>query len=114
MIKVAAASRLKLLTAGLTTAAMTAQWEGGGDILGCIDMFSGNQFCGPQKPFLPGFLRIYFCPVFLEKFFTGMRFWRGLEIPVFSRFHRIILQEFLLDRDSCICTGFLRIPLDSC
>jgi hypothetical protein len=29
-------------------------------------------------------------------------------------FHRIFLHEFLWDRKSCICTGFLRIPLDSC
>jgi hypothetical protein len=32
VIKVAAASWLKWLTAGLTTTAMTTQWEGGSDI----------------------------------------------------------------------------------
>ena len=37
-----------------------------------------------------------------------------LKIPVFSHFYKIFLQEFLWDRNSCICTGFLRIPPDSC
>jgi hypothetical protein len=34
-------------------------------------------------------------------------------IPVFCRCHKISLQEFLWDRNSCIYSGFLRIPLDS-
>jgi hypothetical protein len=34
-------------------------------------------------------------------------------IPVFCCFYRIILQEFLQDRNSCIYNGFLQIPLDS-
>ncbi len=26
--------------------------------LGCIFLYDRNLFCGPRKPFLPGFLRI--------------------------------------------------------
>ena len=35
------------------------------------------------------------------------------KIPDFCCFHRIFLQEFLLDRNSCIYSGFLWIPSDS-
>jgi hypothetical protein len=34
-------------------------------------------------------------------------------IPVFHRFHRIFLQEFLRDRNSCVYNGFLWIPPNS-
>ena len=27
-------------------------------LLGCIFLYDRNLFCGPRKPFLPGFLRI--------------------------------------------------------
>jgi hypothetical protein len=73
-----------------------------------------NLFVGPKKPFLPGFLRISFFLVF-----SGGIFYRNVVlevvagIPVFCRCHRIFLQEFLWDRNSCIYSGFLRIPLDS-
>jgi hypothetical protein len=72
-----------------------------------------NIFFGPKKTFLPGFLRIFF-PVF-----SGGIFHRNVVlevvagIPVFCRFHRIFLQEFLWDRNSCIYSGLLRIPPDS-
>jgi hypothetical protein len=33
-------------------------------------------------------------------------------IPVLCHCHRIFLQEFLWDRNSCIYAGFLRIPPD--
>ena len=83
---------------------------------GCLFLFSGIHFLDPQNPFLQGFLRISFFPVLLllrissqERGFGGF-----LKIPVFSRFQRIFLQEYLRDRNSWICTGFLRIPPDSC
>ncbi len=34
-------------------------------------------------------------------------------IPVFHRFHRNFLQEFLRDRNFCVYNGFLQIPPDS-
>jgi hypothetical protein len=34
-------------------------------------------------------------------------------IPVFGHVHRNFSQEFLQDRNSCIYSGFLRIPPDS-
>ena len=83
--------------------------------LGCLFLFSGIGFFYPKKPFLPGFLRISFFPVFFSGGISSRELGFGgvLKIPVFSRFHRIFLQEFLRDRNSCICTGFLRIPPDS-
>jgi hypothetical protein len=49
----------------------------------------------------------------LRNFFTWTWFWRGLEKSVFCRFHGSFSQEFLRDRNSCICTGFLQIPPNS-
>jgi hypothetical protein len=75
-----------------------------------------NLFFGPKKPFLPGFLRISFFPVFSGGFFFNRNVILEVVagIPVFCRCHRIFLQEFLWDRNSCIYSGFLRIPPDSC
>jgi hypothetical protein len=73
-----------------------------------------NLFFGPKKPFLPGFLRISFFPVF-----SGGIFHRNVVlevvagIPVFCHCHRIFLQEFLWDRNSFIYSRFLRLPPDS-
>jgi hypothetical protein len=70
----------------------------------------GNKF--QKKVLIKSFSFIFFT-VFLEDLFTRMWFWRVLKIPDFSRFHRFFLHEFLPDRNSCICTGFLQIPPDS-
>jgi hypothetical protein len=73
-----------------------------------------NLFFGPKKPFLPGFLRISFFPVFSGGFFHRNMVLEGIAgIPDFCRCHRIFLQEFLWDRNSCIYPGFLQIPPDS-
>ncbi len=72
-----------------------------------------NLFFGPKKPFLTGFLRISFFPAFSGGIFHMNVVLEGVaEIPVFGRVHRNFLQEFLRDRNSCIYSGFLRIPPD--
>jgi hypothetical protein len=72
-----------------------------------------NSFFGPKKAFLTGFLRIFFSCVFLRNFSQERDFGEVAGIPVLSRFYRIFSQEFLWDRNSCIYSGFLRIPEDS-
>jgi hypothetical protein len=73
-----------------------------------------NLFFGPKKAFLTGFLRIFFFScVFLRNFSEERGFGEVAGIPVFSRFYRNFSQEFLWDRNSCIYSGFLRIPEDS-
>jgi hypothetical protein len=73
-----------------------------------------NLFFGPEKPFLTGFLRISFFPAFSGGIFHRNVVLEGVaEIPVFFRFYRIFLQEFLWDRNSCILPGILQIPEDS-
>jgi hypothetical protein len=67
-----------------------------------------------KKPFQPGFLRIFFFLCFLEDFFTGTWFWRGLqEFLIFAAVTGFFLREFLRGRNSCIYSGFLRLPPDS-
>jgi hypothetical protein len=73
-----------------------------------------NHVVGPQKlvPFrMPEYC---FCLFFRRKFFTGTWFWRGLENSCFQLLSQDFSQEFLWDRNSCICIGFLPIPPDSC
>jgi hypothetical protein len=73
-----------------------------------------NLFFGSKKPFLTGFLRIsFFSCVFRRNFSQERGFGEVAGIPVFSRFYRNFSQEFLWDRNSCIYSGFLRIPEDS-
>jgi hypothetical protein len=83
-------------------------------MLGCIFLFSGIYFLD-QKTVparIPEDFFFFLC--FPEEFFTGTWF---LEVvagfPAFCRCHRIFLQEFLWDRNSCIYSGFLWIPPDS-
>jgi hypothetical protein len=86
--------------------------------LGCICLFSGIYFLDQKKPFLPGFLRIHFFPVF-----SGGIFHRNVVlevvtgIPVFCRCHMIFFagipagQEFLyLPRIPPDSSGFRWIP----
>jgi hypothetical protein len=74
---------------------------------------TGNYFWG-SKTVKKGFLRISFFPVFSGGIFHRNVVLEGVSgISVFCCFHRIFLQKFLLDRNSCIYNGFLRIPLDS-
>jgi hypothetical protein len=70
-----------------------------------------NLFFGPKKAFLTGLLRIFFSCVFLRNFSEECGFGEVAGIPVFSRFYRNFSQEFLWDRNSCIYSGFLRIPV---
>ena len=78
-----------------------------------------NSFFGPPKPVPARIPEDIFLLFFFFFFFSGgissqeRGFGGVLKIPVFSRFHRNSLQEFLRDQNSCICTGFLRIPPDS-
>jgi hypothetical protein len=85
--------------------------------LGCYvgnSCLTGIIFWG-SKTVKKGFLRISFFPVFSGGIFHRNVVLEGVSgIPVFCCFHRIFLQEFLRDRNSCIYTGFLRIPPDSC
>jgi hypothetical protein len=55
----------------------------------------------------------FFSCVFLRIFSEERGFGEVAGIPVFSRFYRNFSQEFLWDRNSCIYSGFLRIPEDS-
>jgi hypothetical protein len=71
-----------------------------------------NLFFGPKNAFLTGFLRIFFLLCFPEEFFGGTWFWRGRRNSCFFP----ISQEFFAGipvRNSCIYSGFLRIPEDS-
>jgi hypothetical protein len=77
-----------------------------------------NIFFGPKKPFLTGFLRISFFLRFLEEFFTGTWFWRGLQEFLFAAaftgiFCRnscgTVIPVFTLNY-----TRIRRIPPDSC
>jgi hypothetical protein len=73
-----------------------------------------NLFFGSKKPFLAGFLRISFFPAFSGGIFhKNVVLERSQEFRFFS-----ILQEFFagisVGRNSCIFSGFLRIPPDSC
>ena len=73
-----------------------------------------NLIFGSKKTFLTGFLRIFFFLRFPEEFFKLTWFWRGLRNSGFFP----ILQEFF-DRipagsNTCIYSGFRRIPEDSC
>jgi hypothetical protein len=72
-----------------------------------------NLFFGPKKAFLTGFLRIFFFLCFPEEFFGGTWFWRGCRNSCFFPILQEFPQEFLWDRNSCIYSGFLRIPEDS-
>jgi len=55
-----------------------------------------NLFFGSKKPFLTGFLRIsFFSCVFRRNFSQECVFGGVTGIPVFFRFYRIFLQEFL-------------------
>jgi hypothetical protein len=76
-----------------------------------------NLFFGPKKPFLTGFLRIFFLR-FPEEFFTGTWFWRGCRnscfFPLLQEFFAGIPagQEFLyLLRIPQESGGFWRIPV---
>jgi hypothetical protein len=56
----------------------------------------------------------FFFPVFSGGIFHRNVVLEGVSgIPVFCRFHRIFLQEFLRDRNSCVYNGFLQIPPES-
>ena len=55
----------------------------------------------------------FFSCVFLRIFSEERGFGEVAGIPVFFRFYRNFSQEFLWDRNSCIYSGFLRIPEDS-
>ena len=73
-----------------------------------------NLFFGSKKTFLTGFLRISFFPAFSGGFFhRNVVLERSQEIRFF-----LILQEFFtgipVGSNSCIYSGFLRIPEDSC
>ncbi len=75
-----------------------------------------NLFFGPKKPFLTGFLRIFFLR-FPEEFFTGTWFWRGSQEFLFFPFLQDFFagipvgQEFLyLPRNPQDSGGFLFPP----
>jgi hypothetical protein len=75
-----------------------------------------NLFFGSKKPFLTGFLRISFFPAFSGGIFhRNVVLERSQEFRFFS-----ILQEFFagipVGRNSCIYSGFRRIPVpaESC
>jgi hypothetical protein len=78
-----------------------------------------NLFFGPKKPFLPGFLRVSFFPVFSGGFFHRNVVLEGVAgIPDFCRCYRNFFagipagQEFLyLLRIHPDSSGFLWIPV---
>ncbi len=84
-----------------------------GGHLGCLFLFDRNLFWvlkNSKKKDSWGF----FFPAFSGGFFHRNVVLEGVSgIPVFCRFHRNFLQEFLRDRNFCIYKGFLRIPPDS-
>jgi len=72
-----------------------------------------NLFFGSKKPFLIGFLRISFFPAF-----SGGIFHRNVFLEGSQEFRFFpILQDFFagipVGRNSCIYSGFQRIPEDS-
>ncbi len=82
--------------------------------LGCLFLFDRNLFSGLKNSKKTDSWEFLFFPVFSGRFFHRNVVLEGVSgIPVFCRFHRIFLQEFLRDRNSCIYNGFLRISLDS-
>ncbi len=84
------------------------------NMLGCLFLFDRNLFWGlknRKKQDSWGFL---FFPVFSGGFFHRNVVLEGVAgIPVFCHCPKIFLQEYLRDRNSCIYSGFLWIPLDS-
>ncbi len=85
-----------------------------GVTLGCLFMFDRNLFSGLQNSKKKDSWGFLFFLCFPEVFFTGTWFLEGVSgIPVFCRFHRNFLKEFLWDRNSCVYNGFLNIPPDS-
>jgi len=63
--------------------------------------------------FLTGFLRIFFFLRFPEEFFIGTWFWRGRRNSGYFRFYRNFSPGIPVGSNSCIYSGFLRIPEDS-
>jgi hypothetical protein len=66
-----------------------------------------NRSCQDSRGFL--FFPVFFGGIFHRNVVLEV----VAGIPVFCRCHRIFLQEFLWDRNSCIYSGFLLIPPDS-
>jgi hypothetical protein len=82
--------------------------------LGCIFLCDRNLFLGPQKPFLPGFLRIpedFF--FFRRNFSQEPPFGGGRRNSCFLLISQEIFAGIPVGRNSCIYPGFLRIPEDS-
>jgi hypothetical protein len=73
-----------------------------------------NLFFGSKKTFLTGFLRISFFPAFSGGFFhRNVVLERSQEFRFFFRFYRNFLTGIPAGSNSCIYSGFLRIPEDS-
>jgi hypothetical protein len=76
-----------------------------------------NLFFGPKKPFLTGFLRIFF-PAFSRGIFHRNMVLEGIAgIPVFFAFTGIFRRNSCGTGNSVFTpdfSGFLRIPEDSC
>ena len=70
----------------------------------------GNKF--QKKVLIKSFSFIFFT-VFFGGFVHRNVVLEGLENSCFQLLSQIFLHEFLPDRNSCICTGFLQIPPDS-
>jgi hypothetical protein len=73
-----------------------------------------NLFFGPKNRSCQDSWGFLFFPVFSGGFFhRNVVLEMVAGIPVFCRYHKIFLQEFLWDRNSCIYSRFLLIPPDS-
>ncbi len=79
--------------------------------LGCLLLFDRNLFLGLKNSTKKDSGGFPFFPVFSGGIFHRNVVLEGVSgIPVFCHFHRNFLREFLRDRNSCVYSGFLRIP----
>jgi hypothetical protein len=74
-----------------------------------------NLFLGSKKPFLTGFLRIFFSSVFRRNFYRNVFLEGSQEFRFFSNFTGFFA-GIPVGRNSCIYSGFRRIPVpaESC